>query len=96
VRVLAGCQEGFDEFAVAADRELLEAFEPFAVGDFGVGVEPCVEFFQRITGDVSLSGSFHEVADEREWDAAAFYFRHGSSRETLRAPAFLSPRTGVW
>jgi len=64
VRDLAGGQEGFDEFAFAAGRELLEAFEPFAVRDFGVGVEPCGQLFQGKSCDVSLANAGYKVPHE--------------------------------
>ena len=61
---LSGNQECFYQLAFAADDHAREAFEPFAFGNFGIGVEPGGEGHDVRPWDLPFTGTGQEVLEQ--------------------------------
>ena len=73
---LSGNQECFNQLTLTADDHAWEAFEPFALGDFGVGVAPFTKQSHLIEADFALPDAEREVLDQRARQLLAAKFRH--------------------
>ena len=80
---LAGQEESFDQFAFTAHRHARRAFEPFALGDFRLGVEPAGEQFKLRSGDFALLNALKQVPEERRREMVTANARHGTTPQTL-------------
>ena len=61
---LSGNQECFYQLAFAADDHAREAFEPFAFGNIGIGVEPGGECHDVRPWDLPFAGTGQEVLEQ--------------------------------
>jgi len=65
VRNLTGAEEGFDEFALAANGQVRKPLEPVAFGNFGLRngyVEVFADFAGRELEDLSMAGDGADLA----------------------------------
>ena len=61
---LSGNQKCFHEFTLAADGHGGESLEPFAFGDFGIGIEPGGELHDVRPWDLPFAGAGQEVLEQ--------------------------------
>ena len=74
--VLAGEEEGFDEFALAADRHAGEAFVPLTFGDFGFSIEPTRKHDKLISTDLARLDAVEEMLEQCRRDILATDLGH--------------------
>jgi len=82
-RGLAGQEESFDELALATYSHARKAFEPFALGDFRLGVEPAGEVFKLRSRDITLLNAVKQMPEEWGREVVTANARHGTVFQTL-------------
>ena len=81
---LSGNQECFYQLAFAADDHAREAFEPFAFGDIGLGVESGGECHDVRPWDLPFAGTGQEVLEQGVGQPGTAHLGHVSGdRKTL-------------
>jgi hypothetical protein len=76
MRHLPRDEESLHQLTFSPRDQARKAFEPFAFGDFGIGIAPVAESPHLIEADFSLPNSKRKMTDQRVRQLVTTNFRH--------------------
>jgi len=86
LRALAGQKESLYEFAFSAHCHARESFEPLALGNFRLCVEPPGEQLKPRSGNSALLDAIEQVTEEAGREMVTPNSRHGTAPQSLSNP----------